>query len=95
VISGLTSSWHGGHESTGALYAVAVGDQVRQWVLEFLDANELGLGFQTLVEALVENRAHVSERALERLAPASRELGLEADPGCRRLSERPTTGDGP
>jgi hypothetical protein len=78
-----------------ALAALDVSDEVKGWVLEFLDANELGVAFQTLVEALVMGSAEVSDQALDGLARVSRDVGLEDDPAWLRLSEQRTRGDDP
>jgi hypothetical protein len=52
-------------------------DDLRRWVLEFIDHNEFGLAFETLVGGLAEARAALATPAREALASAAREMGVE------------------
>lgn len=75
-------------ELRAALVDVEVREKTRAWVLECLDHNELGLAFQTLVEALDDDQARLSAVTLDRLERAAREMALEDDAAWRRLSAR-------
>jgi hypothetical protein len=69
-----------------ALDGVRLDERVRADVLEYLEVNELGLAFQWLVESLADAGADVHETVLTHLAAAGREMGLEDEPGWRRLA---------
>jgi hypothetical protein len=63
-----------GGELRAVLSDVEVGEKLRCQVLEFLEVNELGLAFQTLVAALADARADLGPSVLDRLAVAAREM---------------------
>jgi hypothetical protein len=68
-----------------ALDGAQVPERVRADVIGYLEVNELGLAFQWLVESLADAGEDVSDPVLAHLGTAAREMGLEADPGWRRL----------
>ena len=53
---------------------------------EFLDHNELGLAFETLVNALLETGSIPSPEAHTHLAAAADEMGLQDDADWRHLN---------
>lgn len=75
-------------ELRAVVQGVDLSNEVRGWALEYLDHNELGLAFQTLVGALADTSADVSDAAMAQLGLAAREMGIEDDPDWRRLTTR-------
>ena len=67
-----------------ALAGVRLSDETAMWVTEFLEANELGLAFETIVAALTD--ADPSQAVVDHLAVAAHEMDLEDDPAWRLLT---------
>lgn len=70
----------------GALSIVELDGSARRMTEEFLDHNELGLAFETLVGALVEAGTTPPAEAHAHLAAAADEMGLQDDADWRRLN---------
>jgi hypothetical protein len=70
----------------GALSVVEVDASTRRMSEEFLDHNELGLAFQTLVGALADGGTTPPPAAHTHLAAAAAEMSLQDDPDWRRLN---------
>jgi phosphoserine phosphatase len=69
-----------------ALSGVEIEEQTEAQVVEFLDVNELGLAFETLVGALADADAEVSEAVMRELVIAAGEMDLEDDADWQRLT---------
>ena len=62
-----------------ALAEVGVGTEPTEWVNEYLDHNELGLAFATLVEALDQLETNPSAAAVARLRSAYERMERPAE----------------
>jgi hypothetical protein len=90
----LAASWaETERDLRAALAQVDVGADVSRWVTEYLDHNELGLAFATLVEALDQRSVAPPRASLESLAAAYERMkrpsdGAEAWARLKRRSPR-------
>lgn len=88
----LVATWAATDRDLRAALAQAdIAPESTRWAIEFLDHNELGLAFATLVEAIDEREAPPSPRAMESLAAAYERMerpsdGAEAWERLRRRS---------
>jgi hypothetical protein len=87
----LRASWaETERDLLGAWALVDIGPEASSWVTEYLDHNELGLAFATLVQSLDQLSSNPPPAALERLRTAYQRMGSPPDGGdvWERLRQR-------